>query len=85
MAARVDWWALLGLGLTDGKRLSLLWDGATLHATQPVTSALPVRRWQRIQIHGVDEFDFNPYFELTPPSHSGDTAQKERFRPIFQI
>lgn len=78
------WWALLGLGLPDGKRLSLLWDGATLHATQPVTSALPVRRWQRIQLHGASEFDFNPYFELTPPSHSGDTGQKERFRPSFQ-
>jgi hypothetical protein len=77
------WWALLGLGLTDGKRLSLLWDGATLHATQPVTSALPVRLWQRIQLHGAGEFDFNPFFELTPSSHSGDTAQKERFRPIF--
>ena len=79
------WWALLSLGLTNGKRLSLLWDGATLHATQPVASVLSVRFWQRIQIRGVDEFDFNPYFELTPPSHSGDTAEKERFRPIFQI
>jgi hypothetical protein len=79
------WWALLGLGLANGTRLSLLWDGATLHATQPVASDLPVRLWQRIQLHGAGEFDFNPYFELTPPSTSGDTAQKERFRPSFQV
>ena len=77
------WWALLGLGLPDGRRLSLLWDGATLHSTQPVQCALPVRLWQRIQMQRTDEFDFDPYVELTPPSNSGDTAHKERFRPSF--
>ena len=55
------WWALLGLPIADGKYLSLLWDGSTLHATQPVHSHLPVSLCKRIQIHRTDEFDFDPY------------------------
>lgn len=76
------WWALLGLPLADGRHLSLLWDGATLHATQPVASSLPVAIWKRIQIHHTDEFDFDPFFELTPDPNTGDTAA-QRFKPKF--
>ena len=77
------WWALLGLPLANGKHLSLLWDGSTLHATQPVRSNLPVEMYKRIQIHRTDEFDFDPYFELTRDSHAGDTATTDRFKPKF--
>ena len=77
------WWALLSLPLANGKHLSLLWDGSTLHATQPVRSSLPVELYKRIQIHQTDEFDFNPYFELTRDSHAGDTATTHRFKPKF--
>jgi hypothetical protein len=77
------WWALLGLPLTNGKHLSLLWDGSTLHTTQPVRSNLPVELYKRIQIHHTDEFDFDPYFELTRDSHAGDTATTHRFKPKF--
>jgi hypothetical protein len=80
------WWALLGLPLANGKHLSLLWDGATLYATQPVQSSLPVALCKRIQIHHTDEFDFDPYFELTPAPHTGDTTLEQapqRFKPKF--
>ena len=76
------WWALLSLPLTEGRFLSLLWDGQTLHATQPVRSSLPVEVHKRLQIHGTDEFDFDPYFEMM--GDPGDTLHKFRFRPVFQ-
>ena len=72
------WWALLGLPLANGKHLSLLWDGATLHATQPVRSRLPVSLCKRIQIQHTDEFDFDPVFELTPDPQTGDTAPQQQ-------
>ena len=83
LAQRHTWWALLSLPLANGKHLSLLWDGSTLHATQPVRSSLPVELYKRIQIHGTDEFDFDPYFELTRDSDGGDTATTHRFKPKF--
>jgi hypothetical protein len=77
------WWALLSLPLANGKHLSLLWDGSVLHATQPVRSQLEVQLHKRIQIHHTDEFDFDPFFELTRDSHAGDTADTQRFKPKF--
>ncbi len=77
------WWGLLGLPIANGKYLSLLWDGATLHATQPLRSHLPISLCKRIQIHHTDEFDFDPYFELTRDSNEGDTASTLRFKPKF--
>jgi hypothetical protein len=77
------WWALLGLPVANGKYLSLLWDGSTLHATQPIRSHLPISLCQRIQIHRTDEFDFEPYFELTRDSNEGDTANTHRFKLKF--
>jgi hypothetical protein len=76
-----DWWALLSLPLGD-KFVSLLWDGRTLYATQPVASDFPVERVRRITLHHTDEFDFDPYFELQPDSR--DTAGTRRFRPGFR-
>ena len=80
-----DWWSLLGLPLANGKHLSLLWDGRTLHATQLVHSTLPVALCKRIQIHHIDEFDFDPVFELTPDPHTSDTAAIQRFKPTFVV
>jgi hypothetical protein len=80
------WWALLGLPLANGQHLSLLWDGVTLHATLPVHSSLPLALCKRIQIHHTDEFDFDPYFELTPDPHTVDTDSQQaaqRFKPKF--
>jgi hypothetical protein len=76
-----EWWALLSLPLGD-KFVSLLWDGRTLHATQPVTSELPTARARRILLHRTDEFDFDPYFEVQ--ADSGDTAGTQRLRPKFR-
>ena len=79
---RWPWWALLGAGLTEMRSLSLVWDGRTLHATQPVVSNLPVQRYKRIQLLHVGEFDFSPVFEMI--SESGDSSQTMRFQPEFQ-
>ena len=78
------WWALLGLPLANGEHLSLLWDGALLYATQPVRSSLAVSFCKRIQIYHIDEFDFDPVFELTPDPLTGDTAV-QRFKPTFIV
>jgi hypothetical protein len=79
-----SWWALLSLPLANGKHLSLLWDGTTLFATQPVRSSLGVVLCKSIRIHQADEFDFDPYFELTRASDAGDTGVTQRFKPKFQ-
>jgi len=77
-----SWWALLGTGLTEMRFLSLVWDGRTLHATQPVVSSLPVQVHRRIQLLHVGEFDFSPVFEMI--SEPGDSSQTLRFQPEFQ-
>jgi hypothetical protein len=79
------WWALLSLPLIGDKYLSLLWDGQTMHATQPVRCVHPVQLHKRIQIRHADEFDFDPVFELTTDSDSGNTSAKHRFRPVFRF
>ncbi|MBW7881560.1 MAG: hypothetical protein H3C34_02790 [Caldilineaceae bacterium] len=77
------WWAVLNLSLTQERQISLLWDGTTLHSTQPVTSSVPVRLRSRIDIRQTDEFGFDPYFELS--DDSGDTVGRERFKPGFLL
>lgn len=57
------WWALLGLPLDEG-RISLVWDGATLYATQPVDSDQPVQLCSQIRALKADELDFDLQFEL---------------------
>jgi hypothetical protein len=79
-----SWWALLSLPIVGGMHISMLWDGATLHVTHPVRSRLPVEVHKRIQIHHTDEFDFDPYFELTSNSDSVDTSSRRRFKLVFQ-
>lgn len=77
------WWALLEISLTEDRRLSLLWDGATLHATRPVQSTLPVQLHQQIRLLNTDEFDFDPLFEMIR-GEAQRPAEVMRFRPRFQ-
>ncbi|MCX6044725.1 MAG: hypothetical protein NT075_06390 [Chloroflexi bacterium] len=75
-----SWWALLDLPLGDTK-LSLLWDGATLHSTRPVRSKLPVQVHQRIRAIKADEYEFNLEFELK--SEQDGQEERQIFKPKF--
>lgn len=57
------WWALLDLPLAQGK-LSLVWDGATLHSTMPIQSHCPVAIHTAIRARNTEETDFDLQFEL---------------------
>jgi len=83
MVKRWSWWALLGVTLTEERRLSMVWDGATLHTTRPVHSGFPVEVHRQIQLLHVDEFDFDPVFEMIR-GEAGRTEEKVRFQPRFQ-
>jgi len=74
------WWALLDITLTEERRLSMMWDGATLHVTQPVQSLLPVQVRKRIHLLHSDEFDFDPVFEMI----NEEADEKVSFKPKFQ-
>lgn len=76
-----SWWALLDLPIGQGK-LSLLWDGATLHSTLPIESSCPVAVHTTIRARASDELDFDLHFEL----QSERAGEKERHivRPQFQ-
>lgn len=71
------WWALLDLPLAD-RQLSLLWDGETLHSTQPLHFAGPVVLWQGIQVRGDDPDAFALRFELTDKA-----GEQMIFTPTF--
>lgn len=58
-----SWWALLDLPLAQGK-LSLVWDGATLHSTLPIQSSCPVAIHNTIRARNSDETEFDLQFEL---------------------
>jgi hypothetical protein len=76
------WWALLGLPCNGGT-VSLVWDGTTLHSTQPVLSDKPVRLCSKIRALKTDELDFDLQFELSPVDAEGASAEKRIFRPSF--
>jgi hypothetical protein len=81
------WWALLGVTLTEERRLSMVWDGATLHVTRPVQSMLPVQVHKQIRLLHSDEFDFDPVFEMIgdESSHLDHQADRTiRFKPEFE-
>lgn len=75
-----SWWAVLDLPIGKTK-LSLLWDGTTLHATQPIHSKLPVQVQQRISAQKTDEHEFDLQFELRS-EHDG-VVERQIFRPTF--
>jgi hypothetical protein len=79
---RWSWWALLDLPI-DGGSLSLVWDGTTLHSTQPIQSDKPVAVHRRIRALRTDELDFDLQFEFTPPDEEGGSAARTYFRPQF--
>ena len=82
MVQRWSWWALLGVTLTEERRLSLVWDGATLHTTRPVHSVFPVQVHKQIQLLHIDEFDFDPVFEMIR-GEAGHAEERARFKPKF--
>ena len=76
------WWALLNLPL-DGGSISLVWDGTTLHSTQPVQSDQPVQVYAAIRARHTDELDFDLTFEFTPTDEDGGRANVRTFHPDF--
>lgn len=76
------WWALLDLPV-DGGTVSLVWDGATLHSTQPVKSDRPIQLYRRIRALKTDELEFDLQFEFTPADEEGDAVARHYFRPVF--
>lgn len=75
------WWALLNLPYQADRTLSLVWDGATLHTTQPIQSSLPTQDWQHIRARNTDELEFDLYFELQ--STVEGEVQRQLIRPRF--
>lgn len=78
------WWALLDLPIgtmTDEKTLSLVWDGQTLHSTQPVQSNYPVALHETIRSLNTDEDSFDLRFEFIDQKE-GET-EKFDFSPTF--
>jgi hypothetical protein len=58
------WWALIDLPYVGDRKLTLLWDGQTLHTTQPIQSALPMQQWDSIRARRTDELEFDLHFAL---------------------
>ncbi|RIK44686.1 MAG: hypothetical protein DCC55_01595 [Chloroflexi bacterium] len=74
------WWALIDLPIKEGK-LSLLWDGKTLHTTRPLQSHLPTQVVQEITALKTEEYDFDLQFEIK--SEIEGRAERHLFRPHF--
>ena len=65
--AHWDWWALLQLPYRaqgEEDTVSLLWDGETLHTTQPVSFDGPVTIQNQVHAFGSDEHSFALRFRL---------------------
>jgi hypothetical protein len=75
-----SWWALLDLPVNESK-LSLLWDGQTLYATQPVRTGLPLQIVEQITALKTEEHDFDLQFEVSR-TVDGE-VQRHRFKPQF--
>lgn len=79
MPAAWEWWALVGLPI-GGAPLTLVWDGALLHATRPVASDLPVQVHERIRVLNTEDVGFDLQFEFR--DGAGEAAPR-RFHPAF--
>jgi hypothetical protein len=75
-----SWWAILGLPLAQGK-LSLVWDGATMHSTLPIQAPYPVVLHDTIRARNSDELDFDLHFELQ--SERDGVKDRSVIRPQF--
>jgi hypothetical protein len=80
---RWAWWALLDLPV-DGSTISLVWDGTTLHSTQPIQSDKPLQVYHRIRALKTDELEFDLQFEFTPSDEDGGSGARTYFRPVFE-
>ncbi len=76
-----SWWAVMDLPMAQGK-LSLVWDGQTLHSTLPIQSVCPVEIHDSIRARGTDELEFDLHFELQ--SEREGVKERREFRPQFQ-
>ncbi len=76
-----EWWALMELPYIDDRRLSLVWDGQTLHSTQSIQSTLPVQQWDTIRTRRTDELEFDLQFELQ--SKSDGLVTHNTIHPAF--
>ncbi len=75
------WWAVLDLPMAQGK-LSLVWDGQTLHSTRPIQSDCPVEQHDTIRARNSDELEFDLHFELQS-DRDGEKIRRV-IRPKFQ-
>lgn len=75
-----SWWALLDLPVAAGK-LSLVWDGQTLHSTLPINSDCPVEIHETIRTRNSDELEFDLHFELQ--STRAGVKEPRRIKPHF--
>ncbi|MCB0127022.1 MAG: hypothetical protein KDE58_32400 [Caldilineaceae bacterium] len=75
------WWAVLDLPYIDDRTVSILWDGNTLHSTQPLQSPLPTQQWDSIRPLRTDELEFDLHFALQ--SEQDDLVTHNTFRPRF--
>lgn len=66
-----EWWAVQSLPTPAGT-LTVVWDGAYLHANLPIKTALPFVQHSRITLHGADEHDFAPYFVFVDETDAGE-------------
>ncbi|MCE7979824.1 MAG: hypothetical protein DYG89_01415 [Caldilinea sp. CFX5] len=80
--ANWGWWALLDLPLAQGK-LSLLWDGTTLHSTLPIRSDCPVQVQQSIRARNTEETEFDLHFEYQ--AEQGGGKERHLFKPQFGV
>ena len=75
------WWALVDVPHDTDGRLTLVWDGATLHATAPVDVAAPLMVHSAIRVRHSDELNFDLQFEFIDDSDG--ERRVTRFRPQF--
>ena len=75
------WWALVDVPHDTDGRLTLVWDGATLHATAPVAVAAPVMVHSAIRVRSSDELNFDLQFEFIDDTDG--ERRVTRFRPQF--
>jgi hypothetical protein len=79
------WWALLDLPIfytstpPSAPRISLVWDGKTLHTTMPVRSELPVVIHNAIRALHTDELNFDLTFEFV--DDKGGVSRRTLFHP----
>ncbi len=84
------WWALIEYPIED-KRITLVWDGETLHTTYPVGSSNPVSQVDLIRVRGADEHGFDLHFDMIELADTEVARRRPKeiivhqFRPEFEI